>query len=114
MTWLTENDSMVSAVAEMVRQVRSTTLQLLDAADRTCLTWTPPGTSNHMLWHAGHALWALDALIVEPITDSSELPEGFAEKFGMNSQPANTVDWPDVTVLRAPLEAQVHRIAELL
>ena len=67
-----------------------------------------------MLWHAGHAAWALDGLIVVPVTGQSELPAGFAEKFGMGSQPANITDWPEVTEVHALLEAQVHRIVELL
>jgi hypothetical protein len=114
MNWLTENGNMVSVVAELARQVRGVTLYILDATDRSWLTWTPPGTSNHILWHAGHALWVQDVLIVEPIMGRGELPPDFAAKFGQNSQPASVTDWPDVSDVRTRLEAQLHRVAELL
>ena len=45
-------------LAEMARQVRGDTLRLLAAAPEASLLFAPPGTSNHILWHAGHALAA--------------------------------------------------------
>ena len=45
---------------ELVRQVRDHTLQLLKATPPAWLRWAPEGTQNHILWHAGHALWVQD------------------------------------------------------
>ena len=75
---------------ELAREVRRDTLQILNAADPSWLTWTPPHTSNHILWHAGHALWLQDLMCVEPLSGKTELPTGWADHFGMNSQPSET------------------------
>lgn len=74
-------------LAELTRQVRSHTIELLLAAPEGWLTWAPAGTSNHLLWHAGHALWVQDRLCIEPLTGSSELPAGWAKKFGADCRP---------------------------
>lgn len=104
----------IATLIELANQVRQFTLQCLDAPDPSLLTWAPAGTSNHMLWHAGHVLWVQDLLTVEAITGSSELPGGWETKFGQDSQPGTTSDWPHVVDVRKHLEAQVHRIQELL
>jgi hypothetical protein len=44
--------SAIDVVAELARQVRQSTLQLLQVPDPARLTWTPPRTTNHMLWYA--------------------------------------------------------------
>jgi hypothetical protein len=83
---------------------------MLTAAEPAMLTWTPPGTSNHMLWHAGHALWVGDVLTVEPITGRSELPPGWEAQFGQNSQPAASSTWPDASHVARLLEMQLDRV----
>jgi hypothetical protein len=104
----------VDAVGELGRQVRHGTLQLLHVPDPAWLTWSPPGTANHILWHAGHALWLQDALTVRPLTGHCELPRGWSSVFGQNSRPATTADWPSVSEVRTLLEAQLRRVLELL
>ena len=108
------NDAGPSDLAILAYQVRDCTLKLFDATDSDALTWTPPGTVNHILWHAGHAVWVAGVLSIEPITGSSELPPGWAEKFGQHSQPATVRDWPDGTEVRSHLETQLRRVLELL
>jgi hypothetical protein len=103
-----------SSLAILAYQVRDCTLKLFDATDSDTLTWTPLGTANHILWHAGHVVWVADVLSVEPITGKSELPPGWAEKFGQNSQPATIRDWPERTEVRSRLEAQLKRVLDLL
>ena len=49
---------------ELAKQVRSDTLQILNAAHPSWLTFAPDGMSNHILWHAGHALWLQDRLCI--------------------------------------------------
>jgi hypothetical protein len=106
--------NLITGLIELARQVRRGTLQMLDAASKTCLTWTPPGTSNHILWHAGHALWVSDVLIIEPLIGKCKSPPGWVAMFGQNSNPATTREWPDVEEIRRLLEMQVERIARLL
>jgi hypothetical protein len=107
--------SMSAALPELARQVRGKTLEMLRATPEAWLTWAPPGTSNHILWHAGHALWAQDVLCVWPLTGKSELPAGWADAFGQNCRPvATTTDWPSAPKICRHLEAQLERILELL
>src|SRR5215470_5446323 len=73
---------------ELAAEVRHKTLQILQAARPSELTWTPPGTANHVLWHAGHALWLQDVLCIEPVTGRRELPPGYVDLFQMGSRPA--------------------------
>jgi hypothetical protein len=108
------NAKLVVGLAELARQVRKCTIELLDATNSAMLTWTPPGTSNHILWHAGHALWLQDLLTIQPITGRSELPDDWARKFGQHSEPATISDWPDEEEVCSHLDAQLRRIQELL
>lgn len=106
--------SAVSVLIELARQVRATTLHLLEVPDPSWLTWLPSGTSNHILWHAGHACWVCDALSVERITGRSEVPPSWGSIFGQYSQPATVTVWPAVGDVRSQLETQLDRIVTLL
>jgi hypothetical protein len=107
--------SIGTALQELVRQVRSGTLQILAAADERWLTWAPQGTSNHLLWHAGHSLWLGDVLGVELITGNSELPPGWAETFGMDCRPVSqTKNWPSRQEMDRLLRHQGLRLIRLL
>ncbi len=103
----------MSHLNELARQVRGTTVKILEDVPADWLLWTPPGTSNHIIWHAGHSLCAQDVLCVEPLSGSSELPPGWTEKFGMNSKPAETLDWPDRVELMKLLTIQLDRMMGL-
>src|SRR5262245_41290926 len=104
-----------AALQSLAVEVRSKTLQLLSWATTPELTWSPPGTSNHILWHAGHALWVMDALCVQIITGRSELPGGWAEMFQMGSRPAaQKQPWPGRDDLHRQLKAQLARLFELI
>ena len=95
--------------------VRIRTLQLLEASSPAGLTWAPTGTTNHILWHAGHALWVQDALCVQIITGKSELPSGWEEMFGMGSEPGeHTGPWPDRKEVARHLREQLPRLTQLM
>ena len=107
--------SIRATLQELARQVRRDTLQILDAAEPEWLMYSPPGTSNHLLWHAGHALWLQDVLCVKVLTGREELSASWAEKFGMNCRPVSqTVEWPGRDEVRELLERQLVRLMELL
>jgi hypothetical protein len=107
--------SRYSHLEELVRQVRGGTLQLLDGAPADALRWAPTGTSNHLLWHAGHALWVQGVLFLEPLVGQNELPAGWAESFGMNCRPlAETRDWPERAEVSRLLRDQGDRMLEIL
>jgi hypothetical protein len=106
---------MIFALQEMVRQVRRFTIELLAVDNREMYLWAPAGTSNHMIWHAGHVLWVQDALCVEPLVGNSELPEGWAKKFGQDCDPVTSqTDWPDQRRLQELLSEQERRLIELV
>jgi DinB family protein len=102
--------NLVSGLSELATQVRSITVRQVGSADPALLPWTPPGLSNHMLWHAGHALWVGDVLTVEPVTGRSELPAGWEAVFGEGSRPASQTNWPDVADVLTLLERQLDRV----
>ena len=100
-----------ATIQELARQVRQDTIKFLSAASPEWLTWTPQGTSNHLLWHAGHALWVQDELCLQLLTGRSELPPDWSEKFGMDCRPVkSTTDWPSRDQLLAMLATQLDRI----
>lgn len=101
-------------IQELARQVRGKTIEILRAAREQWLLWAPPGTSNHMLWHAGHALWLQDVLSMRVLTGEERLPDGWAETFGMNCRPVvQTRDWPGRHELLDRLESQLEAIVRL-
>jgi hypothetical protein len=104
-----------ATLQELARQVRRDTLQMLGAAHPSWLTFAPPGTSNHMLWHAGHALWLQDVLCIELLTGKREQSSDWDQTFGMNCRPVQqTTAWPSREKLTELLQAQLQRILELL
>ena len=106
---------MKSTLKEMVRQIRGFTRQLLATTNPDWLHFAPEGTSNHMLWHAGHALWVVDHLCVARLTGESELPTGWASKFGMDCDPvAEQTEWPELAVVLDLLTRQEARMIELI
>src|SRR5262245_1907960 len=95
--------STARTIAELARQVRADTLRRLEEADELLLTRWARGTANHILWHAGHALWLGDVLGVGLLTRRSELPAGWAEMFGMGSD-------PEASRQRAPSREELQRL----
>ena len=102
------------ALVELAWQVRGSTLQVLNAANADCLTWSPRGTNNHILWHAGHAVWLQDLLCIELLTSQSELPKDWSAMFGAKSHPDSIEEWPSHDEVRSRLETQLSRMLEVL
>jgi hypothetical protein len=101
-------------LSELARQVRGHTIRLLEAAPAEWLLWAPAGTSNHVLWHAGHALWLGDVLGVALLTGRSELPPGWPETFGSDCRPVReTAQWPGRDEVRDRLHRQLDRLLQL-
>ncbi len=100
---------------ELARQVRRDTILVLDSAEPAWLTFAPAGTSNHIVWHAGHALWLQDVLCERILGAGGNLPSGWYETFGMNcTPPSETREWPSREELRDLLQAQLGRVLDLL
>ncbi len=102
-------------VQELARQVREHTLAVLRATPAEGLLWAPPGTQNHILWHAGHAVWLMDVLGIALLTGQSMLPTEWAETFGMRCRPpAQTRQWPDRRTVEQKLVEQLQIYLQLL
>lgn len=104
-----------ATLQELARQVRCDTIRILESAEPTWLTSAPAGTSNHILWHAGHALWLQDLLCERLLGGAGHLPSDWSEKFGMNCRPpSENNEWPSREDLRGLLQAQLGRVLDLL
>lgn len=100
-------------LCELAEQVRGVTLRMLKDVPVAWQRWAPAGTSNHILWHAGHMLWVQDILAIEPLTGRSELPAGWAETFGGDCRPVlETKDWPSLAEVVARLSDQLPRLVD--
>src|SRR5512133_3158386 len=50
----------------MVSEIRGKTLRALDGVSEADALWAPPRTTNHILWHAGHAHVLAEGLVIAP------------------------------------------------
>lgn len=106
---------MDEALRMLVTQVRGATLDLVEGVPENWLTWAPDGTSNHLLWHAGHALWVQDVLTLKPLNGVSALPSGWETTFGEGCRPpSETNDWPTRTEMAGLLRSQLDGVVEAL
>ena len=92
----------------LATDVRGKTLKLLDGVSDEMARFAPPGLSNTILWHAGHALVVVEHLGVMPATGNpASYPAGWFEMFSWKSTPASVKTWP-------PLSDVVRRLHEQL
>jgi hypothetical protein len=105
----------VDVLYGLTETVRSKTLKILKNATENELLWAPPGLSNHILWHAGHAVWLQDVLCIEAITGRGELPEGWHETFSMRCRPVReTIQWPERLAVQEELARQLDRLLTVI
>ena len=103
------------ALLVLAEAVRAKTIRFLKNATDAELTWSPPGLSNHLLWHAGHCLWLQDHLCIEATTGQSELPHGWFETFSMKCRPVKqTMDWPCRQEVLEQLTSQLPRMVAVI
>ena len=102
-------------ILTLVDEVRPKTIRLLEATPDDALLWAPPGTQNHVTWHAGHAVWLADVLCVVPVTGHSELPADWSLTFGQDGAPPRmTKSWPPKGELVEHLVRQHARVRQLV
>jgi AcrR family transcriptional regulator len=107
--------SIPELLQELARQVRERTRALLQAAPEQALLWAPPGTQNHILWHAGHAVWLMDVLGLELLTGRKHLPAEWEQTFGMNCRPpSQTRQWPDRATVDRLLAEQLTQYLQVV
>ena len=108
-------DPVAETLITLVRDVRGRTLSILERGHPEWMTRIVTGTANHMIWHAGHALWVQDVICIEPLTGKSQLPEVWTKRFGQHSQPAkDTGPWPARETMMELLSNQLKDIESIL
>ena len=107
---------MKSTLLEMLKQIRGFTIHLLENTNPDWVTWSPDGTSNHMIWHAGHAIWVEDLLCVKRLQgDSYLVDDAWTSKFGQHCDPVSEqTDWPTVDEMKNALLDQQAKMTELI
>jgi len=104
-----------TSLVMLCQQIRRDTLRLLAAFDEGCLRFAPTGTSNHVIWHCGHAVWLQDVLCLQLLDQPSALPDGWADTYGMNCQPVgDRSQWPSREEMTAQLSQQQDRLVAVL
>jgi hypothetical protein len=104
-----------ASLLTMFDEVRGKTLRLVQVEPRQAL-WTPPGTSNLILWHAGHALCVVERLTLTALEGRDDeppaLPPGWWDLFGWDSTPATTpaAAWPELAAVVEQLREQHARL----
>ncbi len=102
-------------IADAFRQFRKGTIRVLDMAEDDAVLFTPTGTSNHMIWHAGHAIWLQDLLCLRLLGHASEIDDQWASLYGMDCQsPSETTNWPTRNEMLDMLSDQQQRMLEVI
>ena len=94
-------------------EVRGKTLRLLHDVSEEQARWAPPGLSNSILWHAGHAHCLMEHLVLGTLGLPPQMPEGWFDMFSWASKPATVPagKWPRLAEVVAQLQSQ-HRRAK--
>ena len=99
----------------LATEVRGKTLRLLDGVSDDDARVAPPGLSNTILWHAGHALVVVERLSVAPATGRGPVyPDGWFETFGWKSAPATVTRWPALGEVVERLREQLARLTSAI
>lgn len=101
----------------LLDEIRGGTLRILEkVADERVARFRPEGTSNSILWHAGHAYVVVEWLTYKPLGEQPQIPAGWFEMFSWESKPATIPDdrWPTLAEMVEALRAQHGRIRSRL
>jgi hypothetical protein len=105
-------------------EIRGRTLRLIDVPQADAL-WTPAGTDNPILWHAGHIFVVVETLCADALDPTQKeaegkgalaIPPGWFDAFGWNSTPDNDSreSWPPIAQIAAHLPEQHTRLRAAL
>lgn len=104
----------------MFDEVRGKTLRLIDGISQADALWTPDGTDNPILWHAGHIFCVVETLCAHALDPTDKIPAtippGWFAAFGWGSKPEtdSRESWPPIDQVAAHLRAQHTRLRETL
>lgn len=99
----------------LANEVRTKTLWLLNGVTDDLAQYAAPGLNNSILWHAGHVLVVVEHLAVAPATGQvPQLPDGWFEIFGWNSNPRTVKHWPAIADVKERLREQLPRLTGVI
>ena len=103
-------------IADVLRQIRKETIRVLEMAeDNAAVLFAPSGTSNHMIWHAGHAIWLQDLLCLRLLGHRSEIDDKWEQRYGMDCRPlSETSKWPTKDEMLKLLSDQQQRMLDVI
>lgn len=108
-----------ASLLTMFDEVRGKTLKLLEFAPEEA-RWTPPGTDNCLLWHAGHIFCVVERMVTAAISGQpgvpASIPRGWWDVFGWDSRPQHVPAeaWPELSHVAGQLRAQHARLRQAL
>jgi len=103
----------------LLDEVRGKTIRLLQGVTQEESLWTPPGISNHVLWHTGHAYVLSEWMTVKASGRQPQMPHHWFDMFSWKSEPAMVPEsrWPPIAAVLQTLSKQHmrlhHAISEL-
>lgn len=96
-------------------EIRGALLRQLQNVDQAAVHFTPPGLSNHILWHAGHAYVVVEWLTMGALGLDPVAPPGWFELFSWESKPADVPleKFPPLAEVVQQLQSQHQRLTTL-
>jgi hypothetical protein len=104
-----------ASLLTMFDEIRGKTLWLLNVSPEEA-RWTPPGTDNSILWHAGHIYCMVERLVQSAVpggaTPAAVMPANWWEIFGWDSAPQSVPAdrWPALSEVIDRLREQHGQI----
>jgi hypothetical protein len=96
-------------------EIRGSLLRQLQNVDHAAVHFTPPGLSNHILWHAGHAYVVVEWLTMGALGLDPVAPPGWFRLFSWESKPADLPleNFPPLAEVVKQLQSQHQRLTTL-
>jgi hypothetical protein len=96
-------------------EIRGALLRQLQHVDPAAVHFTPPGLSNHILWHAGHAYVVVEWLTMGALGLEPVAPPGWFELFSWDSKPADIPadKFPPLAEVVKQLQLQHQRLTTM-
>ena len=103
-----------ATLTELTKEVRWKTLKLLENVDDAQATFAPPGTTNTVLWNAGHSLVVVEHLsFAVTQLGAAQFPADWGDMF-TRKDPAAIKAWPKLSEVVAKLIDQRTRLLAVI
>jgi hypothetical protein len=101
------------AIMNTVNITRIMTISKVESLSDELFDVQPPQFNNTIRWNLGHIIAVMDSLVFKRITETSYLPEGFADLFKSGTKPSDwTTTPPTKDELVSLLKKQLNDLNE--